>query len=277
MKIECRPKYFENSCIIRDYILIFLFNGQKFVSSYHNKIINLLVKNPNFNLVFYLSIKLGFYLKELQSFMLSTQDGNDKVYIPLDYSEEWKLIKHVFSILNISFDFSHPAVVNNIQINPSGTNNRSGFFLNLIITKRTENRHYNGICTIYNQNLSDKKTVGHHYNKEYTFDWNDDSIYFKNLMEKILNVSKYIENILNEKYILDENEIVIIKRGINTIFNSSASISGSSFLRGLFNEYKSDDKDHQVAINHLKILEIDPQDFIKELIMNCPNHVSYIS
>jgi len=273
MKIECRPKYFENSFIIRDYILIFTFNGQRFVSSYHDKIINQLVKKPNFNLMFYLSIKLGLYLKELHLFVLSTRDGDDKVYIPLDYCEEWKFLKHVFSIFNISLDFlremkldfSHPDAIKNTQIKPSGTDNRIGFFLKSRITNRTENRHYNGICTIYNQISSDKKTIGHHYNKEYTFDWNDDCIFFKNLMEKISSISNYIENV-DDKYTLTDDEILIIKRGIETIFmNDIVTPSASTFLRGLFNEYKCGDQDHKVAMNHLKMLEMDPREFIDYL------------
>lgn len=268
MKVECRPKYFENGYTIRDYIIAFTFNNKKYGASYHSNIIKLLVQNPNFNLVFYLIVKLGFYLKELNTFTLSTKNGDNQVYIPMDYCKNWHLITNLMSKLDAEIDFSHPDAINDTKINPVNVNNKQGFFLELEIYN-DKNNLFKKSEIILCRDQYDKKTYGYHYNKYYSYKSNwalqDYNNYWIKLLQKSSELIEYINTSL-DLYVLDDKEIDIIKQVLATIFTRDVKLIGSTFLRGLFNEYQFQDKDeHVIAVNHLKILDMNPTEFIQNL------------
>jgi hypothetical protein len=268
MKVECRPKYFENEYTIRDYIIAFTFNNKKYGVSYHSNIIKLLVKNPNFNLIFYLIVKLGFYLKELNRFTLSTKNGDNQVYIPMDYCKNWHLITNLMSKLETTLDFSHPDAINDTKINPVNVNNKQGFFLELEIYNDKNNMFKKGEIIICRDQY-DKKTYGYHYKKYYSYksDWvlRDYNNYWIKLLQKLSELIEYINTSL-ELHVLNNTEIDIIKHALIIIFTQDVKLIGSTFLRGLFNEYQFQDKDeHIIAMNHLKMLDIRPIKFIDNL------------
>lgn len=263
MRIECRPKYYKNSYIIRDYIIAFTFNNKKYGVSYHSKIINLLIHNPNFNLIFFLIIKLGFYLKELQIFILSTFDGKNKVFMPIDYYYDWNLVRQIISKLCININLSHPEAINNPEIKPNdGVQNKDGFFLESKMYKRNE---YYGNYKFKCINQNDKKTYGYYYNHIYSYKCNYKiEMYFVTLFDKIVELCRYIIKCM-DIYNINDDELKIVNQGLNIIFNKNVNLNGHTFLRGLFCEYKAGDTDEIIVVNHLKILELDPLEFIEKL------------
>lgn len=227
--------------------IVFTFNDKTYTVQVFSNIIRSLSKNPNFNLVYYLCIKLGYYLKELQVFLNDNQEGENKVYIPLKLHSSWYSLNTILDKLKMMY------------------NCKPGFWTDLHIIDLRSNKNFNihhyGCIQMTKQ--TDRKTVGLQYTKYYLYKDDKDWGY---LFDNIYSVVEYLEIAL-QKFTPSEGELSLIQNSIDVILqNDLVKCRGKQFLRGLFYEYTfNDEHEHLVAINHLKILDIPPSLFIENI------------